>query len=294
MHYAVGDVHGCYDEMISMLNRIEARDPAAEFIFVGDFVDRGPQVMKTLHWAMENITENGKYQSVLGNHEDMIMEWYPHFVIAYETGGEIPETYYDFKETAEEEGILEPEALEPVIGFFQNLPLKKDRFINGIHFVIAHAWKPEVFTLDKRNAYLWARKNHYHGPEVIVHGHTPTIVNEFYGKGHRAGRIVYGKNSINVDGGCCFRERRTEDICHLCAVCLETLEEFYEPDDLSGENTGVKGREEKAEINAGSFRKKDIKAALSGKKTRQKSQGPMSDYLDRKYRADILAQMKKQ
>ena len=61
MHYVIGDVHGCYDEMMLLLQKIEKSDSEAQFIFVGDFIDRGPKVWDVLAWAMENITEDGKY-----------------------------------------------------------------------------------------------------------------------------------------------------------------------------------------------------------------------------------------
>ena len=76
MHYVIGDVHGCYDEMMALLEKIEQMDEDAKIIFVGDFVDRGPKVDKVLNWCMEHITPDGKYQAVRGNHEQMILEWY--------------------------------------------------------------------------------------------------------------------------------------------------------------------------------------------------------------------------
>lgn len=54
MHYAIGDVHGCYDELMALLKTIEERDADARYIFVGDFIDRGPKVWETLMWAMDN------------------------------------------------------------------------------------------------------------------------------------------------------------------------------------------------------------------------------------------------
>lgn len=48
MHYVIGDVHGCYDEMTALLAKIESMDPEAEIWFVGDFIDRGPKVWETL------------------------------------------------------------------------------------------------------------------------------------------------------------------------------------------------------------------------------------------------------
>ena len=76
MHYVIGDVHESYDEMLALMDKIEKRDPKAEFIFVGDFIDRGNCTKRMLNWCMENITPDGKYQSVRGNHEDMILEWW--------------------------------------------------------------------------------------------------------------------------------------------------------------------------------------------------------------------------
>ena len=60
MHYVIGDVHGCYDEMMTLIKKIESMDSEAQICFVGDFIDRGPKVWETLCWAMDNITEKGK------------------------------------------------------------------------------------------------------------------------------------------------------------------------------------------------------------------------------------------
>ena len=76
MHYVIGDVHGCYDEMMAMIQNIEKEDKDAVFYFTGDFVDRGTKVVETLNWMLENISNDGKYQSVKGNNEDMLINWY--------------------------------------------------------------------------------------------------------------------------------------------------------------------------------------------------------------------------
>ena len=40
MHYAIGDVHGCYQAMIKLIRKIEREDADAQFILIGDVIDR--------------------------------------------------------------------------------------------------------------------------------------------------------------------------------------------------------------------------------------------------------------
>ena len=76
MHYVIGDVHGCYNEMLSLINKIEVQDNEPIIYFVGDFIDRGPKVWEVLQWMMEHISKDGRYRAVRGNHEQMVIEWY--------------------------------------------------------------------------------------------------------------------------------------------------------------------------------------------------------------------------
>ena len=98
MHYVIGDVHGCLNEMLLLIGKIESKDPDAEFIFVGDFIDRGEQVWETYLWVKENITENGKFRSVRGNHEQMAIDWMKDYMVWLQ-GKNIfgePPYYFDF------------------------------------------------------------------------------------------------------------------------------------------------------------------------------------------------------
>lgn len=60
MHYVIGDVHGCYDELATLLTIIEKRDRSAQFILLGDLIDRGPKVWEVLYWAQRHISQNGR------------------------------------------------------------------------------------------------------------------------------------------------------------------------------------------------------------------------------------------
>ena len=129
MNYVVGDIHGCYDELQIMLRQIEEDDDNAIIYFVGDFIDRGPKVWETLSWAMGHITPDGKYRSVRGNHEQMVIEWFLQWKQWKEFGQfagfslSEPITRYDFYSLMQEKDMLKEECLEPIVEFFRSLPL---------------------------------------------------------------------------------------------------------------------------------------------------------------------------
>jgi len=61
----VGDVHGCYDELLALLDRVRY-DPAADsLVFVGDLVMKGPKNLEVLQLAREL-----RAFAVRGNNDD--------------------------------------------------------------------------------------------------------------------------------------------------------------------------------------------------------------------------------
>lgn len=71
----IGDVHGCCDALIKLLERLDYRchngaysHPSRKAIFVGDLLDRGPQIRETVT-LVKAMCEAGSASMVLGNHE---------------------------------------------------------------------------------------------------------------------------------------------------------------------------------------------------------------------------------
>lgn len=243
MHYAIGDVHGCYDDMMALLQKIEEKDSDAEIIFVGDFIDRGPKVDKVLEWCLQNITPDGKYQSVRGNHEQMVLEWYRDWMEWWNQGGfsggrPMPETHYDFSLWMDALGKLTPEALTPYMQFFESLPYNKTLELTspwGKHstFRIVHAYyeHSDVPQSKQHHSNIWMRMDcgNQESDDILVHGHTPTFNIDYMFwdvKNTHPGMISYRRNDINLDGGCVFSDRGMYPYM-LGAICLETLEEIY-------------------------------------------------------------------
>lgn len=68
--FAIGDVHGCWDTLRRLLERLPF-DPARDRLWlVGDLVNRGPRSLEVLRWARETEAEMGeRFAVVLGNHD---------------------------------------------------------------------------------------------------------------------------------------------------------------------------------------------------------------------------------
>jgi len=60
----VGDIHGCFDELMMLLKQADYSPSKHQLIFIGDLINKGPYSLKTLKFACEN-----KIQCVIGNHE---------------------------------------------------------------------------------------------------------------------------------------------------------------------------------------------------------------------------------
>lgn len=300
MHYVIGDVHGCYDELAALLTIIERKDKEARFILLGDLIDRGPKVWEVLYWAQKHISLNGKYQCIRGNHEQLALTWYvADYLPWYEEQGfyfpkePVPETYYDFAEVLEKKGIREKGKIEPIMQLFEKLPSSKKITVTSewgkeVTYRLVHAWYDYEETNEGKQFYINLEKRcdyiNENPDEIIIHGHTCTVDQEYISqdeKPDRPGMIAYRKNSINLDGGCCF-SKRFDYPCMLCAICLETLEEIY-PDTL--ENRFYKNADklismEEAKKRADAYRdkymkkenphRKEMLKMLQGSKKREK------------------------
>ena len=239
MNYVIGDIHGCYSDMIRLIENINIKDSKSTIYFLGDFIDRGPQSWETFMWAINHISDDGKYQAILGNHEDMLLSWIRKYI---QEGSNEESLKYGFEKELLNHGYDSPDKLQIVYSFLNNLDLRRDIDIkakdgrSNMHFIITHAWAPEALSKSereskrKRDIYLWERQceGNEFSNDIIVHGHTPTIAQEYSNAEFTAeGLIGYRQNAINLDGGPAFYRSHTSFPCMLCGICLETLEEFY-------------------------------------------------------------------
>jgi len=74
---AIGDIHGCFDPLKALVRMVEQEcRPVVdeiEYIFVGDYIDRGPSTREVLDFL---IDLDGKKTFLMGNHEDMLLMYH--------------------------------------------------------------------------------------------------------------------------------------------------------------------------------------------------------------------------
>lgn len=78
----IGDIHGQADKLHSLLahmgyedRRGAYRHPSRTAIFVGDFIDKGPQQVESV-MTVRRMIEAGTAQAVMGNHEFNAIAWH--------------------------------------------------------------------------------------------------------------------------------------------------------------------------------------------------------------------------
>lgn len=183
--YAVGDIHGCADELAVLLRYLkETAGLGVEdgIVFIGDYIDRGPASKAVVDLLLEFQREFPGAVFLRGNHEDMLLGFLGH-------PGSMGRIYLDNGgvETAQSYGLKVPRGLgisvdqvQQVIparhlAFFLNL----ERYLVYPEYVFAHAGLNPERALDNQvgDDLFWIRdpfiNNVHNFGKVVVFGHTP-------------------------------------------------------------------------------------------------------------------------
>ena len=195
--FAIGDIHGCVDELSTMLNAI-AVGQGDMVVFVGDYVDRGPAARDVIELLLELRQGAADYVFLKGNHEDMMLSFLGlpgHYGESFLFNGGVP--------TLGSYGVPEPEqALERIPA--AHVDFLKALGTSYLHppYLFVHAGICPLRQLEEQTVedMLWIRQefifNPHRLPATVVFGHTPmraVMVDLPYKLGIDTGLVYGGK-----------------------------------------------------------------------------------------------------
>jgi serine/threonine protein phosphatase 1 len=170
--YAIGDVHGCLDKLTELLARCRAHagDHPHRLVFVGDYVDRGPDSRGVVELLLRVERDVGAEVICLrGNHEAMMLD-------AVHTNDEGLWLLNGGGETLLSYGARDARDMPAAhLDWIAGLPLSFD---DGRRLFV-HAGVNPMLPLDRQaeQDLLWIREPFLSSRRdfgrFIVHGHTP-------------------------------------------------------------------------------------------------------------------------
>ena len=127
--YVIGDVQGCFDELMLLLDKINFDSNNDELIFAGDLINRGPKSLEVLEFCLEN---KKSIEVVLGNHDIYLL-----YLI------------HQNKKNYQLAPILESKNRKKFFRWLIEKPLMLERQNNkNEKFIISHAGIPHIWDLE--------------------------------------------------------------------------------------------------------------------------------------------------
>lgn len=204
--YAVGDVHGCLDQLNRLLDVIEkdlvGHSLRSHLVLLGDLVDRGPDSAGVLHRLIKRGLPTDGWDCIMGNHEEVMLQ-------CLSGNGEGLESWlrYGGVQTLESYGLTAAEIFSPAVDLAtvmrRAIPDRHVQFLQSMRdyvtigdYLFVHAGLRPGVPLEQQSSrdLRWIRQGFLddatdHGM-MVVHGHT--IVQE----------VDVRSNRIAVDTGC--------------------------------------------------------------------------------------------
>ncbi len=220
--YAVGDIHGCLEQLLALQEAIQEDAAASEakrkvVVYLGDYLDRGPDCRGVIRQLIEQPLAGFESVHLMGNHEQFLLDFLRKSEVMriwLLNGGD--ETLRSFGVNPFVGGA---EGLQAALR--EALTKAELKFLRGLrmshgegdyHFV--HAGVRPGVPIDQQDPHdlLWIRDEFLGSKEdfgkVVVHGHSPRKAPE-----ERANRI--GVDTGAVYGG------------QLTAVALEADQRHF-------------------------------------------------------------------
>jgi serine/threonine protein phosphatase 1 len=205
MVWVISDIHGMYDQLVMLLRKIDLND---QVIFLGDYIDRGPDSKKVLDLLIA-LKQDRNYIFLMDNHEDMMLDY-------FDKTNKYMEGIWFYNGSSSTLKSFNYNVGKEYLDFIRDLLLYYELEIKGQKYLYVHAGVKPGKSLNHQDKHdlLWIRdefllmKEQYYD-YTIIHGHTPTqFINGedkiFIKKGIN-NKII----SVDIDTGCVYGGKLT-------------------------------------------------------------------------------------
>ena len=199
MIYAIGDIHGCLNHLINLLNLVNPDLAQHQLVFVGDYVDRGPNSKGVVDYIIDLKKKYNPENIIclMGNHERMFLDFLQgreEMFFLLNGGTATAVSYWGDQWERRERRLPDGHKL-----FFETLKL----YYETENFIFVHGGlRPGLpLAAQKEEDLLWIRKefiiSEFDFGRRVIFGHTPV----------RAPLLL--PNKIGIDTGAVYGNKLT-------------------------------------------------------------------------------------
>jgi serine/threonine protein phosphatase 1 len=205
--FAIGDIHGCFDKLRALISQLEINNSTDTLIFLGDYIDRGPQSVDVVDYLLHLSQKGLKTVLLKGNHEAMFLDYLSgkNKLTFLANGGCATLDNYMQNMNRSLNAIIPPSHID----FLQSLHL----YYETEAYIFVHAGLAPGVPLDQQQEIdlLWIRDRFINAicnfGKKVIFGHTPFK------------EPFITKNKIGIDTGAVYGNKLT---------CVELpLQKFY-------------------------------------------------------------------
>ncbi|GLO66284.1 metallophosphoesterase family protein [Oceanobacillus kimchii] len=211
---AISDIHGCYNELVKLLDEVNYKPEVDQLILLGDYIDRGTKNKEVVQKVM-NLVDEGAI-ALRGNHDQMFLDFlYKNNIDAQmlylQNGGLTTlESYVGYEWF--DDGIT-PENLYRAKQFIQDNYKEHLKFLYHLPYyhqignlLFVHAGiNPllEDWRETSDDDMIWIREKFLYSSRPndnlrIIHGHTPA---QYL---HSSNGINFTEKRVGIDGACAY------------------------------------------------------------------------------------------
>jgi len=171
--FAIGDIHGSFDRLQDLMQKIPINFANDTLVFIGDYIDRGPGSVEVVEYLLDLKKRVSGAIFLKGNHEDMLEKYLDgtdRFTYLLNGGQNTLDSYLS-KTDRSGSFPIPPDHME----FFKSLRL----YYETEAYIFVHAGlRPKVpLASQETEDLLWIRDkfiySKYNFGKPVVFGHTP-------------------------------------------------------------------------------------------------------------------------